>query len=136
MESERGEPPTPTEDLRSDLVAILRWMNSTERSTLLDVLARVHAITERESVGFRQLREIARSTIPSPVVSRIALAVERGEVDPARVTPRTESLAIDLMQLEMLTSHGPVPDRAIEEIVEEIVVPLLTGSSSTSTRRD
>ncbi|MGV1898086.1 TetR-like C-terminal domain-containing protein [Agrobacterium vitis] len=51
--------------------------------------------------------------------------VERGEIDPSRLTPRIVSLPTDLARHEMLMTLKPLSDEVILEIVEEVVLPLV-----------
>ena len=51
--------------------------------------------------------------------------VERGEIDPERLTPRTATVALDLLPHEMLTTLQPVSEEAIAEIVDDIFLPLV-----------
>ncbi|GIE88657.1 hypothetical protein Are01nite_51370 [Actinoplanes regularis] len=57
-------------------------------------------------------------------------AVQRGEVDPAVVSPRLASLPFDLFRHEILTTLQPVPDAVVEEILDQIALPLLRRSST------
>ena len=52
-------------------------------------------------------------------------AVQRGEVDPARLTPRVRSLPGDLLRHELLMTLKPVPRRVIEEIIDQVFLPLV-----------
>ncbi|WP_371871440.1 TetR-like C-terminal domain-containing protein [Phytohabitans rumicis] len=49
--------------------------------------------------------------------------VERGEIDPERLTPRISSVALDLMRHEMVMTLHPVPEEVIAEIVDDIFLP-------------
>jgi Tetracyclin repressor-like, C-terminal domain len=51
--------------------------------------------------------------------------VERGEIDPERLTPRTATVALDLLRHEMLMTLQPVSEEAIAEIVDDIFLPLV-----------
>jgi hypothetical protein len=55
-------------------------------------------------------------------------AIARGEVDAVRMTPRVRSLAIDLFRHEALMTLRPVPNAVIDEILDDIYLPLVTGS--------
>jgi hypothetical protein len=71
-----------------------------------------------------------------PVVHKIfATAIERGEVDPGRLTPRIRSLPIDLLSNEFLTTLQPMRDEAIEEIVDTIVLPLVRPAGAAGDER-
>jgi len=53
-------------------------------------------------------------------------AVERGEIDPARLTPRIAALPFDLVRQEVMMTLAPVPKDTIVEIVDDIFLPLVT----------
>jgi len=54
-------------------------------------------------------------------------AVERGEVDLARLSPRTQSLPVGIVRHDLIMKQEPVPDSTLVEIVDKIFVPLVTG---------
>jgi hypothetical protein len=53
-------------------------------------------------------------------------AVDRGEIDPERVTPRLIALPFDLFRHELLMTLTAVPDKVVREIVDDIFLPLIT----------
>ena len=55
-------------------------------------------------------------------------AVERGEVDPTKLTPRIAQLPFDLYRQEFMMTFRPVPREVIEEIVDTIFLPLVRPS--------
>ncbi len=56
----------------------------------------------------------------------IERGVRRGEVDPARLTPRIISLPGDLARNEFLMTLRPLRDEVIREIVYDIFLPLIS----------
>ena len=72
-----------------------------------------------------QLREefIGNQTTSLEIV--INRAIERGEVDPAQLTPRIINLPSDLFRHEILMTLKPVPDHVIRQIVDDIFIPLV-----------
>ena len=58
-------------------------------------------------------------------------AAERGEIDPARLTPRIIDLPLDLFRDEMMMTLKPVPDHVLRQIVDDIFIPLVTTGQST-----
>ncbi len=52
--------------------------------------------------------------------------VERGEIDPAKLTPRVASLATDLARHEAIMRLDRIPGAVIDEIVDEIFLPLVS----------
>ncbi|THG34284.1 hypothetical protein E6C70_08310 [Glaciibacter flavus] len=75
---------------------------------------------------FADLRRDVLGDRPSSDMDVIlARGVERGEIDPARITPRISSLPFDLFRHELLMTLQAVPDETIEEFVDEIFLPLV-----------
>jgi len=52
-------------------------------------------------------------------------AVERGEIDPDRLSPRITSLPGDLLRHDLIMTRAPVPDKTLVEIVDRIFLPLV-----------
>ncbi|GIJ43981.1 TetR family transcriptional regulator [Virgisporangium aliadipatigenens] len=121
-------PPVPdTGTLRGDLIAALKNANRHRMRLIAPVLAQFNgSFLENGRTPAELRRELIgdRVTADTVIVQR---AVERGELDPARITPRIVGLAFDLFRHELLMTHAPVPDEVIEEIVDTIALPLLTG---------
>ena len=55
----------------------------------------------------------------------IRRAVERGEIDPGRLSPRIASLPLDLVRHDLIMNRAPVPDDTLIEIVDRIFLPLV-----------
>ena len=62
---------------------------------------------------------------PGSVDEVLRRGIERGEIDPDRLTPRIATVALDLLRHEMLMTLQPVPEETITEIVDEIFLPLV-----------
>jgi AcrR family transcriptional regulator len=126
---ERHRPPVPdTGTLRGDLIAVLRGANQHRMQLIAPVLAQLSGYfleTGRTPAELR--RELIGDRVTSDTVI-IARAVERGEIDPARITPRVAALPFDLFRHEILMTQAPVPDEVIEEIVDLIALPVMTGA--------
>jgi len=52
-------------------------------------------------------------------------AERRGEIEFGELPERVVTLPIDLVRLEVLTTHSPLSDEAILEIVDTIFLPLM-----------
>ena len=63
-----------------------------------------------------------RTTATQRAIER---AVGRGEIDPARLTPRIASLPFDLWRHEVMMTLKPVPDHVLRQIVDDIFIPLV-----------
>lgn len=60
-----------------------------------------------------------------PMRSILKRGVDRGEIDPARLTPRNIALPTDLARNEILMTLRPLSDEVIREIVEDVFLPLV-----------
>jgi hypothetical protein len=74
-----------------------------------------------------ELRAEFSSQRGSAVEEVVNRAVERGEVDPARLTPRIIDLPFDLFRHEMMMTLKPVPDHVLRQIVDDIFIPLVAA---------
>ena len=63
--------------------------------------------------------------MPSRMAAIIQRAVERGEIDPGRLSPRIASLPVDLVRHDLIMNQAPVPDDTLIEIVDRIFLPLV-----------
>jgi hypothetical protein len=73
-----------------------------------------------------------------PIDDILQRAVERGEIDPRKLTPRIAALPIELVRHEMMMTMAPVPDSVIAEILDEVFLPLVIpdGGRRTGPERD
>ena len=126
----RESVPVPdTGNLRDDLIEALRGA-SERRAPLLGVFlsAQIGGFYTDTGTSFADLRDeflAGRITLVDRILDR---AAERGEADPAKLTPRVRSVAFDLFRHELLMTHRPVPEDVIASIVDEIVLPLVRPS--------
>nr|WP_223242196.1 TetR/AcrR family transcriptional regulator [Streptomyces sp. CBMA123] len=124
------EPPD-TGDLRTDLLLFLRSL--LHRFDDLPVDA-VHGLLV-DLMRVPELRVVFRSglTAQGPVATLAVImrrAAGRGEIDPARLTPRVASLPLDLLRDAFLI-EGDVPsDQVVAEVLDEIVLPLLRAPAA------
>ena len=126
---EHNRPPIPdTGTLRGDLIALLKGANQHRMQLIAPVLTQLSGFfleTGRTPAQLRRELIGDRVTSDSVIITR---AIERGEIDPARITPRVAALPFDLFRHEVLMTQAPVPDEVIEEIVDSIALPVMTGA--------
>lgn len=121
----RREPPD-TGSLRGDMIEMLRVANagSSTIAPLLSVFmgayfaesGRTFADVRRQAFGDR-----AGGTM-SVILDR---AVARGEADPARLSPRVRTVAVDLYRHDLLMTATPLSDEELVAIVDEVFLPLV-----------
>ncbi|WP_282205611.1 TetR/AcrR family transcriptional regulator [Kitasatospora fiedleri] len=112
-----------TGGLRGDVLTLMRAINAT-RSDLVALMS-VQLAGYHRATGTPPA-ELLDATGPDGTEALYERAVARGEADPARLTPRIRALPFDLLRQEMLTSSAPVPDHVLEEIVDDVLLPLVT----------
>ena len=125
MRSTPFEPPD-TGSLREDLLALLRHMSAGvgEVTGVLSFLI-ANSFTEA-GVSPAVLRERALAEISiSGTGQVIDRAIARGEIDPARLSPRIRSLPVDLVRHDVIMTQQPVPDATLVETVDRIFLPLV-----------
>lgn len=113
--------------LREDMIELLRRSNVSRGrlAPLLSVLVASYFMESGRS--FTDVRELFLRTVGARPATEEILdrAVLRGEADPARLTPRVRTVAFDLFRHELLMTMREIDDAAVEEIVDEVFLPLV-----------
>ena len=114
-----------TGTLRGDVLALLRqWSASV--SEIAGMVSFVLAdYFEATGLSPSDLRERVLSGTPSRMAAIIQRAVERGEIDPGRLSPRIASLPADLVRHDLIMNRAPVPDDTLVEIVDRLFLLLV-----------
>jgi AcrR family transcriptional regulator len=123
-----ADPPAvpDTGSLRGDLLALLSYANTTRNPMVALVSSMLGSYYNQTGLTPAELREAflnPRGSVLEQVVNR---AVERGEIDPARLTPRIINLPFDLFRNEMMMTLTTVPDHVLRQIVDDIFIPLVS----------
>jgi AcrR family transcriptional regulator len=109
-----------TGDLRSDVIIVLNRLNEMLRQigpeTIHGLMSILTGIPFSELINFR-------NTNAMPTI--LNRAIERGEIRHEKITPRITRLPVDLVRHELLITSEPVSQTTIEEIVDEIFLPLI-----------
>ena len=123
------DPPSlpDTGTLRGDLLALLTHANTTRNPMAALVSSMLGSYYNQASPTPAELRDAFLSQRGSAVEKVVNRAVERGEIDPARLTPRIIDLPFDLFRNEMQMTLKPVPDHVLRQIVDDIFIPLVTA---------
>jgi AcrR family transcriptional regulator len=117
------QPDTGT--LRGDVLALLRQISATAgeaAGVLTFLLADYFSATGRPPSEIRQRAIAGGGSVMAAIAER---AVERGEIDPQRLTPHIASLPVDLVRHDLIMNLAPVPDETLIEIVDHIFLPLV-----------
>ncbi len=121
-----------TGSIRGDLMEMLRRANTSRAPLVTGFLIQIGAFYRDTGKSISELRSEILGEITPTQQLIFDRAIARGEVDPARSTPRLRQLTWDLYRHELIMTMKPVPERVIEEIVDDIVLPLIgiAGTSS------
>ena len=123
----KDRPPAPdTGSLRGDLIALLRRGGETRVGLAVFLSVQLAAYYRETGTSIADLREVMLGSQSTGVDTIMARGIARGEIDPAKLTPRIAALPFDLFRLHVLMNHKPLPEGAIEEIVSTIFLPLVT----------
>jgi hypothetical protein len=119
-----------TGSLRDDIVELLRRTNRSRARLGIMMMLQLSGYYAETGTGLADLRSAFLSGRGSAADTVISRAVERGEVDPAKLSPRVLGVPFDLYRQEVLMTLKPVPDEVIESIVDEVFLPLVRPSDS------
>jgi AcrR family transcriptional regulator len=113
-----------TGSLRGDLIAFLRDASSKRAAVAALFSLRMAEFFDETMSTPQQLRDqLLRGRVSTDEI--FDRAVARGEADPDRLTPRVKAVAFDLLRNELVMTQRPVPRKVIEEIVDDVVLPLV-----------
>ena len=127
--------PPDTGTLRGDVLALLRQLSASV-GEIAGVFSFVFSdYFDATGLSPSDLRERTLAGTPSRMAAIIQRAVERGEIDPDRLSPRIASLPLDLVRHEVIMTRTPVPDNTLIEIVDRLFLPLVLADRPRQTRR-
>lgn len=115
-----------TGSLRGDVIALLKQANKNRIQLATLVSLHLGAYYRETGTSLADLRDVMGSGHREAVEQILARAVERGEADPRRLTPRVVEVPFDLFRQQILMTLKPVPTTTIEEIVDTIFLPLVS----------
>ena len=114
-----------TGSLRTDLIALMRDSSAKRAEVAVLFSLRMAEFFHDAHSSPAELREMLFRRRPALVEEVYARAVARGEIDPDRLTTRVKAVPFDLLRNEIMMTLRPVPRSVIEEIVDDVVLPLL-----------
>jgi hypothetical protein len=125
--------PPDTGTLRGDVLALLRQLSASVGELAGVISFLISDYFEATGLSGADMRERALTGTPSAMTAIIQRAVERGEIDPARLSPRIISLPADLVRHDVIMNRAPVSDETLVEIVDRIFLPLVLADRSEPT---
>lgn len=112
-----------TGTLRGDLMVILEGVSKMVDELTPEVIFGLIAelVHESESSLFREVHERNAKTM----MEILTRGVGRGEIAAEKLTPRVAALPFDLVRYQLMVLQQPLSARDIEEIVDQIFLPLV-----------
>jgi AcrR family transcriptional regulator len=123
-----------TGSLRGDVIGLLQQANKVRIGLAAQVFIQLGSLYRETGTSLADLSAYVRGGRDTAMEQAIQRAVDRGEIERERVTERIGRLPADLWRHEILTTLRPLPDEAIEEIVDTIFLPLLEARRPESPR--
>ncbi len=117
-----------TGSLRDDMVELLRRANQSRARIGITLAMQLSGYYAETGTSLSELRNTFVTGHGDAVDTLISRAVDRGDADPAKLSPRVVGVPFDLYRQELLMTLKPVPDTVIEEIVDEVFMPLVRPS--------
>lgn len=114
-----------TGSLRGDVIALLRQANKVRVALVVPLLTRLGGFYQQTGSSLADLETLVRGRRDGALEQAIQRAIDRGEIQPDQMTERIARLPVDLFRYEVLMTLRPLPDEAIEEIVDTVWLPLL-----------
>jgi AcrR family transcriptional regulator len=122
-----------TGSLRGDVLAVLKRANKVRVRLAMLVFTQLGGFYREANTNLAELAEFVhggRYVVLDEIIKR---AVARGEIQPGQVSERVARVPVDLFRYELMMTLRPVADEVIEEIVDDVFLPLVRlGAAGTS----
>jgi AcrR family transcriptional regulator len=117
--------PPDTGSLRGDLIAVMSAVAEQLTGPAGQALAGILSDALGDPDQARRVRSYARGTSQVGMREIARRAIDRGEADPAAVTERRLEAGHAMLRHHFITRGVPIPKDVIEEIADEVMIPLL-----------
>jgi AcrR family transcriptional regulator len=114
--------------VRDEICLLLRRMSDRARPDMIRLVFDMQRDLADKHSSLAEMRTQVRAQIVDSDIMQTILgrAIDRGEIAAARLTPRIVALPTDLARHEVLMTFEPLSDKAIEEIVDDVFLPLVS----------
>lgn len=115
-------------NLREDLLTMLRGLGSALASSIGGAMRALLAETHRRPELLDALHRVVFDPRGRELRALLSEAAAHGEIRPEVVDSELVTIGHELIMLRFLTDGPPVPDDTITGILDEVLMPLLTGT--------
>ncbi|MFL6122000.1 TetR/AcrR family transcriptional regulator [Actinophytocola sp.] len=114
--------------LRADVL----WLFTRIAKRMSAMMSQTIAGVMADAFKHPEIKNLLREKMDNaPMASRmwkvVDDAIARGELKPVYLPPRVLRLPLDLIRSEAMVYGGPLPDEALESMVDDVYIPLLKG---------
>jgi AcrR family transcriptional regulator len=120
-----------TGSLRGDVIALLKRTNEIRTRVAILVFTRLGRYYREANTNLAELAAFVqgdRATVLDDVIDR---AVARGEIQPGQISERVAWVPVELFRYQLMATLQPVPDPVIEQIVDDVFLPLVRLGATT-----
>jgi AcrR family transcriptional regulator len=117
-----------TGDLSNDVLILLREIAEPLQNIGADTIRSlmVEHLGENLISSIPQMvHPVGKSNLTTSMMTILRNAELRGEVNIEKIIPRIISMPLDLLRFEILTTHEPISDKMLSEIVNDMFMPLV-----------
>jgi AcrR family transcriptional regulator len=125
----RPVPVPDTGSLRGDMLGLLSAVNDGRNSFTAIVTSVFSGLLAASGLTPAEVRAQILGDRPRWSDAIFRRAHERGEIDLDRISPAILEMPFDLLRHDMLMTLKRVPDERITSIVDDLFLPLVTGTS-------
>jgi AcrR family transcriptional regulator len=122
-----------TGSLRGDVLALLNEANKLRVRVAVLLFTRLGGFYREANTNLAELGAYVQGGRDAVLDDVIERAVARGEIKPGQVNERIARVPVDLFRYELMMTLQQVPERVIEEIVDDVFLPpVRQGAAETS----
>ncbi|OBK39913.1 TetR family transcriptional regulator [Mycobacterium sp. 1245111.1] len=114
-----------TGSLRGDVIGLLKLANKLRVRLAMLVFTQLGGFYRDANTNLAELGAFVQGGRDAMLDEVMARAVARGEIRAGQVSDRVARVPVELFRYELMMTLKPVADEVIEEIVDEIFLPLV-----------
>ncbi len=119
-----------TGSLRGDVIGLLKLANKLRVRVAVLLFTRLGGFYREANTNLAELAAYVQNGRDAVLDEVIERAVARGEIKPGQVSARVARVPVDLFRYELMMTLEPVPARVIEEIVDDVFLPLVRQAAA------
>jgi AcrR family transcriptional regulator len=123
--------PPDSGDLRTELAAVLAMMRDSVNSPAGCAILGIMAELDRDHDFVKTINERVLRPRKCSITAILERAAARGDIAPGIITPLVAETAPALVMMRVLCDGPPVSQQHIDEILDDVMMPLLSADGAT-----